>query len=70
MSTKISYNCPKCFAVMENLGNINGMVVFTIPPTFETVHICRKCRVRKIVMVKIDTNPAVPPDIEEYERIP
>lgn len=39
--------CPKCGEPMENLGNVSGIVMTSMPPQWDEVLVCRKDRTKR-----------------------
>lgn len=61
-------NCPQCDQPMENLGNIAGTMMTSIPPKWYDTHVCHACKVRADKLVTGSSLPKLP-DLSDYKKI-
>jgi hypothetical protein len=53
---------------MENLGNVSGRVLDSMPPQWDDVHVCLGCKIKRTVRIReVATSPNI--DLSEFEEI-
>ena len=60
--------CEGCGGEMENLGNRSGYVYESMPPQWNDVYICRKCKIKMNIRVRgVDKTDQT--DLSDYTQI-
>lgn len=68
MGTDKRPKCPRCGEAMEDLGNLSGVVMTSMPPCWWNTYACHTCFTKHERIESGSTLPP-PPDVSDYEPV-
>ena len=61
--------CPECGLLMNNLGNLSGIIMTSYPPQWVDTYVCKPCKLRTEVHVTGENKYYVDFDLSKYKSI-